>query len=134
MNQPKFRGFNLETKTWHFGYGWMKLHYSEEYKAKKGIGDKALLLKYGSGIECELISMGQFTGIRDIHKKEAYNGDLFYWHGLLRKIVYREDKGAFMATPVGKGYKSYFYLNDIADRFEIVGNVTEHSFPFNSVG
>lgn len=131
MKQPKFRGFSLESNRWHYGHGWLKCAYTEEYKIKEGISDKAILYTEGSPVECELSSMSQYTGIKDRHEKEAYNGDLFYWHGTLRKIVYREDKGAFMATPV-QGYKSYFYLNDLADRFEIVGNDTEnYNLPFN---
>ncbi|MDF9599137.1 YopX family protein [Bacillus cereus] len=117
MNQPKFRGFSLETNSWHYGYGW------------KVSDDKALLYTNSTPIECELGSMGQYTGINDKNSKEAYNGDLFYWRGELRKVVYREDKGAFMAVKV-KGYQSYFYLNDLADRFEIIGNNTEnHDLP-----
>ncbi|MEK4787256.1 MULTISPECIES: YopX family protein [Bacillus] len=117
MNQPKFRGFSLETNSWHYGHGW------------KISDDKALLYTDLSPIECELDSMGQYTGIYDKNSKEAYHGDLFYWHGELRKVVYREDKGAFMGVKV-KGYKSYFYLNDLSDQFEIIGNNTEnHDLP-----
>lgn len=117
MNQPKFRGFSLETNSWHYGHGW------------KVSDAKALLYTNSTPIECELGSMGQYTGINDKNSKEAYNGDLFYWRGELRKVVYREDKGAFMAVKVN-GYQSYFYLNDLADRFEIIGNNTEnHDLP-----
>ena len=73
--QPKFRGFSVETNSWHYGYGWFKCDYTDEYKSEKGINDKALLLTDSGSIECELKSMGQFSG-ETLNGKEIYDGDV----------------------------------------------------------
>jgi hypothetical protein len=75
MKQPKFRGYSLETTSWHYGHGWFEADYTEEYKKEKGISDKAILYTDGSPIECELSSMGQFTG-ETVREKEIYDGDI----------------------------------------------------------
>lgn len=67
MEQPKFRGFSTETNSWHYGHGWIKADYAE---------DKALLYRdWEPPIECELRSMGQFTG-ESIGGKEIFHGDV----------------------------------------------------------
>lgn len=127
MEQPKFRGFSKELNTWVYGFGWYKTDYTEEFiRTLNQSTQDAVLFRDGQPVLCFLESMGQFTGIKDKHDKEAYSGDLFYWNGKLREIVYREDKGAYMAKKVSKLDSSYFYLKDIAGHFEILGNVTEH--------
>jgi hypothetical protein len=75
MKQPKFRGFSTETNSWHYGHGWFEVDYTEEYKKEKGITDKAILHTDGSPIECELVSMGQYTG-EVVRNKEIYDGDI----------------------------------------------------------
>jgi hypothetical protein len=76
MKQPRFRGFSKETNSWHYGHGWFEVDYTEEYKQEKGITDKALLYcDNSSPIECELASMGQFTG-ESINNKGIYHGDI----------------------------------------------------------
>lgn len=67
MEQPKFRGFSTETNSWHYGLGWIKSDCG---------GDKALLFKgWEPPVECELSSMGQFTG-EYIGEKEIFHGDV----------------------------------------------------------
>lgn len=75
IKQPKFRGFNVETNSWHYGYGWLKSDPTDEHKSEKGITDKAFLYTDSGPIECELKSMGQFTG-ETLNGKEIYDGDV----------------------------------------------------------
>lgn len=82
-------------------------------------------------------SVGQFTGLRDNKEteefpngEEIYEGDLFEYHGTLRKVVYREDNASWMGI-VEKGSvdSCNFYLRDIIDSYngnlksEIIGNI-----------
>ncbi|MBS4190359.1 hypothetical protein KHA94_09110 [Bacillus sp. FJAT-49705] len=76
MREPKFRGFSIETNSWHYGHGWFKCDYTEEYKQEKGITDNAILYTDGSPVECELKSMGQFIGRLDQNGKEIFAGDI----------------------------------------------------------
>lgn len=128
--QPLFRGINKETNQWVYGFGWYKTEYTEKFlfELKQSEQDAVLLTETGSVI-CLLNTMGQFTGIFDKNGKKAFENDLFYWHEALRRIVYRKDKGAYMAKRLGDWQKSYFYLNDLADRFEIIGDSFNNYFP-----
>lgn len=78
MEQPKFRGFCLETNSWHYGHGWFKCDYTEEYKAEKGIEDRAILHTESHPVECELKSMGRFVKTVRLAETSAdlYEGDI----------------------------------------------------------
>lgn len=76
MRQPIYRGFNKEENMWYYGHGWFKSDYTEEYKKEKGIEDTAILHTDYSPVECELSSMGVFTGLYDRGGKEIFIGDV----------------------------------------------------------
>lgn len=78
MEQPKFRGFSLETNSWHYGHGWFKCDYTEEYMSEKGIEDRAILHTESHPVECELKSMGRFvTTVRFAETSaDLYEGDI----------------------------------------------------------
>jgi len=61
MVQPRYRGFCVETNTWHYGHGWFRCDYTEEYKREHGIDDRAILYTTGHPVECHLASMGRFV-------------------------------------------------------------------------
>ena len=61
MEQPRFRGFCVETNTWQYGHGWFRCDYTEEYKRERGIDDLAILYTVHQPVECHLASMGRFV-------------------------------------------------------------------------
>ena len=74
--QLKFRGFSNETKSWHYGHGWFEIDYTDEYLKEKGINQQAMLYTEGYPVECELSSIGQYTGLNDASDEELYEGDI----------------------------------------------------------
>lgn len=136
MEQPKFRGFSLETGQWHYGHGWFKCDYTEEYKKEKGIEDKAILYTEGSPIECELKSMGRYVKTVKLgdSSEDLYEGDIvadLSESELTRKYeIAWDDYGMFLFVPLfasETGAIDYYELEELhGDYIFVFSNVFEN--------
>jgi uncharacterized phage protein (TIGR01671 family) len=128
MRQPKFRGFSLETNSWHYGHGWFKSDYTEEYKLEKGIKDTAILYTDGSPVECELDSMGTFTGVTGIDGKDVYEGDILPYNSVVTYIYGDDhaDLGMGIGFYVQRDNFESWRLLEVGEEVEVLGNIYEN--------
>lgn len=141
MRQPKYRGYSRETNQWHYGHGWFAADYTNEFLKERGINQQAVLHTDGYPVECELSSMGQFTGETDIKDKPIVEGDVvefdLFGDGEKEKGVVVYKQAAFLVqtdyvppmdgTHLGRplAYELGELIKNEKD-VEIIGNEFEH--------
>lgn len=122
MKEPKFRGFSKETNSWYYGHGWFEIDYTDEYLKEKGINQQSMLHTESCPVECELASMGQFTGFKDDNSVEIYEGDyLKTEHGQLGVVYWSH--GCYYVKWDEDNYISY--LSDCYYDSKVIGNMFE---------
>ncbi|MCS1394142.1 YopX family protein [Lysinibacillus boronitolerans] len=124
MRKPKFRGFSKETSSWHYGHGWFEIDYTEEYLLEKGIEKQAMLYTEGYPIECELKSMGEYTGLKDKHGTEIFEGDILAINNTRYVVGYREYSGGWQLE-IKNEYCAEMVQGN-CELLEIIGNIYEN--------
>lgn len=128
MEEIKFRAKRKDNGQWIYGFFYEKPQplqciASEDDKPEKrecyilfpGFADWNMPRQLHQ-VEVVPETVSQYIGIRDINGKEVYCGSYFYYHGVLRKIVYRKDNASYMGIVVKNNTgKCNIYLKDIID-------------------
>ena len=116
MREIKFRGLTPDG-IWVYGF-----LYQDETGAY--IKDGAKNKRFGTGIDVERESIGQYTGLRDKNGKEIYEGDVFTSEWRRDRHVIQFSGGAFRGSPgTGVGFVFDTYESSTST---ILGNIYEN--------
>jgi uncharacterized phage protein (TIGR01671 family) len=122
MREIKFRGYNKFDKKWVYGYG---LHQSIFID---GSSNAYVTASIREVFIVDKESAGQYTGCKDVHGKEIYEGDILkckLYNGDYENyvIVWDEEDACFDAFNKDK---SNFMVTSIWTASEIIGNIYEN--------
>jgi len=124
MNREiKFRGKRVDNGKWVYGHYFMGVPSPlDENKQRHYIAPPC-----GLGEEVDPATVGQFTGQKDKHGKEVYEGDILRYSRRLFIVTWSNDIGGWVNKPVD-GKPSYPCFNTgTVKGMEIVGNIHDNS-------
>jgi len=127
MREIKFRGKEIETNEWV--YGWV---FGKNFKSII-VFDTGKINKYGveeywtTPVDPETV--GQYTGRKDYNGKEIYEGDIINRPAIhpyknLAQIVWNKLSAGFDIQYIYD--KESYTMDELWDDFEIVGNIYEN--------
>lgn len=138
MREIKFRAKRLDNGEWAYGSGVVFCDdfcfldkndecYIEELYTFRG---NTHFIKLAC-IQCDYITIGQYTGLKDKNGKEVYEGDIIRsfnscGEAILHCIVWEEAR--FAALYKGRNFCSMWIQQDWLDEFdkEVIGNIYDN--------
>lgn len=139
MREIKFRGKRIDNGEWVYGY-----YFIEERDIEDGIiwrDIPQIQQRYGDHFQyfdVDLATVGQFTGLRDKHGKEIYEGDILSIECYSYEEPEDEVLGNVTITVFGNalivtgdsGETECLYLSDLRGSYttiyEVIGNIYEN--------
>ena len=130
MKQTKFRAWNKKHKRWMFDY--------KEFGGFALLGETVLVegLREVPLIEIQDMEIMQYTGLKDKHGKEIYEGDIVKSKGLKAKVClgqyihYIENKKSPAFGVHFDGDEGFFFSECLLENgrvtVEIIGNIYEN--------
>lgn len=117
MNREiKFRGQQINTKKWVYGYLYRN----------KGLYVICENIRYAEEEPILLDTVGQYTGLHDKNGKEIYEGDIVkikYRDEDIGKVIYEHNGFSIDVTNMNKNYGRVSFVNNF---IEVIGNIYDN--------
>ena len=126
MRELKFRGINLDTNEWVYGYGVVQ---NIEHNEARIINSTGGNMMHNWDVKPETV--GQFTGMNDQHDVEIYEGDIVSTvqnslHNRLIKPTVSFEEGSFVVMDSKYSYE-YLHYYETDTQIEIIDNIHQSS-------
>lgn len=120
MREIKFRGYNAKNKEWL--YGCYLINRGEHFICPDGIQPAD---KTSEDFQIDPETLGQFTGLKDKHGKEIYEGDVLKENTTKSKYIveWRADTAAFVMV---LSKTDQWYNMMFAQHIKIIGNIHDN--------
>ena len=122
MREIKFRGKQVESKEWVYGFYYKDLHINRIHII---IGTEKTIRNENRPHLVEVIpeTVGQFIKLYDKHKKEFYTDDIITKDGKRFSIIEYENGGYFARALPGKYHHGgFFHISMTTTSYYVAGN------------
>lgn len=125
MREIKFRGKRLDNGEWIYGYYGHK-EASEQHFIMVETMNSHHDWTYFTDYEVDPKTVGQYTGLKDRHGQEIYEGDILRDDEMGLNVVWWEN-GSFWLEMFYEGGQSLMeHLTDYNEVCEVIGNIYEN--------